>query len=111
MNEYNVIVPRLDWLIGGSRIGTGYNRYYGSLGTDPLKGCIGQRIFNYSIWIEKKEDCEEEVIKAACYYGTASFDNTPSDEITVSSFPAEESSLEEIRAWLCSMAERFFSEQ
>lgn len=96
--DFEIKVPRFDWLIGGSRIGGSYNRYYGSCGTDPQKGCFNQKIFNYSVWIEKLE--ETEIIKAAAYYGMNSFDNTNEDEIETQAFEFEEESLPLIKAWL-----------
>ncbi|MGN1419564.1 MAG: hypothetical protein ACI4W6_09565, partial [Acutalibacteraceae bacterium] len=102
-------VPRLDWLIGGSRIGGTYNRYFGSLGTDPQKGCLCEKIFNYSIWIEKikiekdnddEEDEFQEIIKAAAYFGMNSFDNTAEEEIETKSFDFEEESLPLVKKWL-----------
>lgn len=99
-------VPRLDWLIGGSRIGGTYNRYFGSLGTDPEKGCFNQKIFNYSVWIEKID--EREIIKAAAYHGMNNFDNTPEDEIETESFECEEESLSEIKKWLEEKRNEFF---
>ena len=53
MENREVFVPLMSWLIGGSRIGGSYNTYTASMGTDPLKGAIGQPIFTYRIWIEK----------------------------------------------------------
>lgn len=91
-------VPRLDWLIGGSRIGGVYNRYFGSIGTDPLKGCLCGDIFNYSVWIEKND--EIETIMAAAYMGTKSFDNTPPEEIETKAFDLEEESLPLVKSWL-----------
>lgn len=108
--QYKINVPRFDWLIGGSRIGSDYNRYYGSLGTDPLKGCIGQKIFNYSVWMEKREaEGEEpkELILAGVYYGTKSFKNTNPDEIVIEEFPAEEESLEKVGLWLDEQAKQY----
>ena len=58
MADYSINVPRLDWLIGGSRIGMSYNRYYGSCGTDSHKGFLTEKMFNYTVWMEKIEDTE-----------------------------------------------------
>lgn len=91
MNNGEIKAPRFDWLVGGSRIGGSYNRYFGSVGTDPSKGCLCEKIFNYSVWIEKND--EQEVFKAAAYYGTNSFDNTPEDEIETETFDFEQESL------------------
>ena len=103
MNRSDVVVPRLEWLIGGSRIGSDYNTYIGSLGTDPLKGCMNRKIFNYLIRIEKSENDESENSERLCAYfwiGMSSFANTPGEEIVVKSFPLEEESREKIRLWL-----------
>lgn len=94
-----VIVPRLDWLIGGSRIGGTYNKYFGSIGTDPQKGCFSGDLFNYAIFIEKTED-EGEYIKAAVYRGTKSFSCRSEDEYESETFEAEENSLPLIKAWI-----------
>ncbi len=96
--DLEIKVPRFDWLIGGSRIGGSYNRYFGSCGTDPSKGCFSQKIFNYSVWIEKLDECE--IIKAAAYMGMNSFDNTDEEEIEVRTFDFEEESLPLIKTFL-----------
>lgn len=96
--DFEIKVPRFDWLIGGSRIGGAYNRYFGSCGTDPKKGCFNTKIFNYSVWIEKLD--EEEIIKAAAYYGMNSFDNTAPEEIETQVFEFEEESLPLVKKWL-----------
>ena len=95
-----IVVPRLDWLIGGSRIGSDYNVYTGSLGTDPLLGIFNRKIFNYRIRIEKNPETEEEKIKAFCWFGTKSFKNTGESEIEIKEFSLEEESRELIREWL-----------
>lgn len=94
-----VIVPRLDWLIGGSRIGGTYNKYFGSLGTDPQKGCFSNDLFNYAIFIEKTEE-GGEYIKAAVYRGTKSFSCRSEEEYESETFEAEENSLPLIKAWI-----------
>lgn len=106
--KYSINVPRLDWLIGGSRIGSDYNRYYGSLGTDPSKGFIGQKIFNYSVRMEKRE--EEEIIVACVYYGNDGYKATDKDQIAEKDFPAEEDSLPQIGEWLDAQAAAFFED-
>ena len=98
MANQEVFIPLLSWLIGGSRIGGSYNIYCGSLGTDPLKGCIGQDIKNYRIWIEKIE--ETEVIKAAVYQGMCSYENQNEEDISVEIFEMNEESRALIKEWL-----------
>ncbi len=105
--DMDIKVPRFDWLIGGSRIGGLYNRYFGSCGTDPSKGCFNRKIFNYSVWIEKVD--EEEIIKAAAYYGMNSFDNTPKEEIETKVFEFEEESLPLIKQWLEEKRDKYLS--
>ncbi len=97
--ENEVIVPRLDWLFGGSRIGGTYNKYFGSLGTDPQKGCFSNELFNYAIFIEKTED-GNEYIKAAVYRGPKSFSARTTDEYEFETFEAQENSLPVIKAWI-----------
>ena len=63
-----------------------------------MKGCIGNKIFNYRIWIEKLE--ETEVIKAAVYYGMASYDNQPEEDIALECFEMNEESLPLIKAFI-----------
>lgn len=107
MADYDIFVPLFTWLIGGSRIGGSYNIYCASRGTDGEKGCMGKDIFNYRIWIEKLD--EQEILKAAVYYGLKSFENQNEDDITVRFFDFEEESLEEIKKWLEEMAQSFFA--
>ena len=108
MEKREVFVPLLSWLIGGSRIGGSYNTYTGSLGTDPLKGAIGQNIFNYRIVIEKNE-AEEEFIRVSTYSGMISFENCNEDEIENNLFEATESGVEQIKEYLQGKADRFFA--
>lgn len=108
MESREVFVPLLSWLIGGSKIGGSYNIYTASLGTDPLKGAIGQRIFNYRIWIEKNEE-EAEFIHTAVYYGMLSFENQNEDEIKRNIFDMSEEGLEGIRSYLQQEADSFFA--
>lgn len=96
--EREIFVPLLSWLIGGSRIGGSYNIYCASCGTDPNKGCLGQKITNYRIWIEKLE--ETEVIKASVYYGMLSYENQNPDDIITEVFEMSEESLPIIKAWI-----------
>lgn len=98
MTKQEVFVPLLNWLIGGSRIGGSYNIYCGSIGTDPAKGCIGQVIKNYRIWIEKLE--ETEIIKVAFYEGMRSYDNQSEDEIATETFEMSEESRPLIKEWI-----------
>ena len=97
--ENEIVVPRLDWLIGGSRIGGTYNKYYGSCGTDPEKGCFSPDLFNYTVFIEKTDE-GAEYIKAAVYKGTKSFSCRSEDEYEAETFEADENSLPVIKAWI-----------
>lgn len=107
MAKHDIFVPLLPWLIGGSRIGGSYNIYCASVGTDPQKGCIGNNIFNYRIWIEKLD--ETEIIKAAVYYGTKSYDSQNEDEIITETYEMSEESLPLIKAFLEIKAEEYFN--
>ncbi len=108
MANYDIFVPLLSWLVGGSRIGGSYNIYCASCGTDGEKGCMGKDILNYRIWIEKFD--EQEILKVAVYYGLKSFENQREDDITVKVFDFDEESLAEIKKWLEETADSFFSE-
>ncbi|MBQ7004814.1 MAG: hypothetical protein IJN68_00120 [Clostridia bacterium] len=108
MEKREVFVPLMSWLIGGSRIGGSYNTYTGSLGTDPLKGAIGQRIFNYRILIEKNEE-DTEFVRTNIYYGMLSFDSRNEDDIESNIFELSEQGLENVKAYLQSKADEFFS--
>ena len=103
-----IFVPLFPWLVGGSRIGGSYNIYCASRGTDGESGCFGKDIFNYRIWIEKLD--EQEIFKAAVYYGMKSYDNQNEDDITVKVFDFEEESLPLIKKWIEEMADSFFGE-
>ncbi len=97
--DNEIVVPRLDWLIGGSRIGGTYNRYFGSCGTDPAKGCLSDSVFNYAVFIEKTED-GDEYIRAAVYWGTKNFPCRSEDEYETEVFEATEDSLSAVRTWI-----------
>lgn len=107
--EYTINVPRLDWLIGGSRIGGTYNTYYGSCGTDGETGFFGRKLFNYVIRLEKLED-ETEVMKASVYSGYKSFENTEPDGVETEVFELEEDSRALIKAWIEEKCRQYFSE-
>lgn len=108
MENREIFVPLLSWLIGGSRIGGSYNTYTASLGTDPLKGAIGQPIFNYRIWIEKNEE-ENEFVKVAIYYGMSCFENQNEDDIVTNIFEPSEEGLDLLKIYLEEKAEEFFA--
>jgi len=108
MEKREVFVPLMSWLIGGSRIGGSYNTYTGSLGTDPLTGAIGQRIFNYRIRIEKNEE-EAELVHTAVYYGMRCFENQNEDEVKKNIFELSEEGLESLRQYLQQEADSFFA--
>lgn len=108
MEKREVFVPLMSWLIGGSRIGGSYNIYTGSLGTDPLTGAIGKRIFNYRIWIEKNEE-EAELVHTAVYYGMLCYDNRNEDEVKKNIFDLSEEGLEALRQYLQQEADSFFT--
>ena len=66
MNQ-ELFVPLFEWLVGGSRIGGGYNRYYGSQTERPAEAAWGQRVFNYAVYIEKiREDDKEQCCRKYC---------------------------------------------
>ena len=109
MESTPIFVPLFVWLIGGSRIGGTYNTYFGSCTEHPDQAAWGQKIFNYSIAIEKID--EREIIKASVYGGLQSFSAAQAaDELTTEAFPCEESSLPEVRDWLETQRKQFFSE-
>lgn len=108
MAKKEIFVPLMSWLIGGSRIGGSYNIYCASLGTDPQKGCLGNKIFNYRIWIEKLE--ETEIIKLAVYYGMLCFESQPEDEVITETYEMNEESLVLIKAYLEAKSDEFFTE-
>ena len=102
-----LFVPLFEWLVGGSRIGGGYNRYYGSQTEHPEQAAWGQRVFNYAVYIEKIDDVE--YLRAAVWTGLRSLSNCPEEEITRETFDCEESSLPEVKAWLCAQRDAFFA--
>lgn len=108
MDDNQIYVPLLSWLIGGTRIGGGYNYYSASFGTDPSKGCVGNKIFNYRVWIEKID--EQEIIKAAVYYGVNSYEAQSEDDVEVSVYEMEEESRSLVRNWLEEKYQAFLNE-
>ncbi len=108
MENREVFVPLMSWLIGGSRIGGSYNTYTASLGTDPLKGAFGQQIFNYRIWIEKNEE-GEEFVYAAVYYGMNCYENQSEAEIKKTLFELTEEGMENLKIYLQQEADSFFA--
>ncbi|MBE6786605.1 MAG: hypothetical protein E7538_10315 [Ruminococcaceae bacterium] len=110
MEKREVFVPLMSWLIGGSRIGGSYNTYTGSIGTDPLKGAFGQRIFNYRICIEKNEE-DTEYIHTAVYYGMSCYESQNEDEIKKNLFELTEEGMQQLEAYLNKEADSFFARE
>ena len=108
MENAEIFVPLLSWLIGGSRIGGGYNYYTGSRGTDPMTGCVSNNIFNYRVWIEKND--EHEIIKAAVYRGANSFESQNEDDVEISVYEMEEESRPLIKNWISEKYNVFLAE-
>jgi hypothetical protein len=109
MQNNEIYVPLLSWLIGGSRIGGGYNYYTSSMGTDPMSGCLGKNVFNYRVWIEKND--EQEFIKAAVYYGDMSFEAQSEDAVEITTYEMEEESRPLIKEWLQEKYSTFLAQQ
>lgn len=98
MEREEIFVPLLTWLIGASRIGGKYNNYTGSRGTDNNLGLLSSKVFNYRIWLEKLD--EQEILKAAIYYGAQSYECQNEDGIEVKIFEPEQESLAKVKDWL-----------
>lgn len=109
MQNNEIYVPLLSWLIGGSRIGGGYNYYTSSMGTDAMLGCLGKNVFNYRIWLEKID--EHELIKAAVYLGDESFECQPEDAVEITTYELEEESRELIRNWIKEKYEMYLAQE
>lgn len=107
MENREVFVPLMSWLIGGSRIGGSYNTYTASLGTDPMLGAFGQRIFNYRIWIEKNAE-DIEYINTAVYYGLNCYENQNEDDVKKNLFELTDEGMENLKAYLQQEADSFF---
>ena len=98
MEREEIFVPLMPWLIGASRIGGKYNYYTGSRGTDASLGMFDRKVFNYRIWLEKLD--EQEILKAAVYYGDKCFECQSEDDIEIKVYEPEQESLIEIKNWL-----------
>lgn len=107
MEKGEIFVPIMPWLIGGSRIGGSYNIYCASVGTDPHKGCLSQKIMNYRIWIEKIE--EDEYLKVCCYFGLNSYDNQSEDDIITETFPLTEEGREQVKAFIEKQRDEYYN--
>ena len=108
MDNNEIFVPLLSWLIGGTRIGGGYNYYTASRGTDASGGCVGKLLFNYRIWIEKSD--EQEFIKAAVYFGMKSFEAQAEEDVEISVYEMEEESRPLIKKWIEKKYQAFLAE-
>ena len=106
MMHQDLYIPLFEWLIGGSRIGGTYNSYYGSQTEFPEQAAWGQRVFNYTIYIEKKDDAE--YLHAAVCCGLRSFASCPEEEITRTTFDCEAESLPLVKAWLTEQRDAYF---
>lgn len=106
MENKEIFVPLLSWLIGGSRIGGSYNTYIASVGTSGDKGCYGKKIFNYRISVEKVE--EDEYLKGCCYYGLNCFDSQNEDDIISETFPLTDEGRELAKAFIEKERDKYF---
>lgn len=106
--EDKVFVPILPWLIGGSRIGGSYNIYCSSIGTDPKEGCLGKKIFNYRVWIEKCE--EEEYLKVCCFEGMNCYEKQNPDELHIETYPLTEEGREQITEYVTKERDNFLKD-
>lgn len=108
MNQ-ELFVPLFEWLIGGSRIGGSYNPYYGSQTEHPAQAAWGQKVFNYTVYIERLD--ETEYLRAAVWSGLRAFAVTPEEELTRETFPCEEDSLPAVKTWLQQQRDAFFAKE
>lgn len=106
MNQ-DLFLPLFEWLLGGSRIGGGYNPYYGSQTAYPEQAAWGQKVFNYAVYIEKIDDIE--YLRAAVWPGLQSFSVCPEEELTRETFDCAAESLPAVKAWLQSQRDAFFA--
>lgn len=106
MNK-ELYIPLYEWLIGGSRIGGTYNPYYGSQTEHPEEAAWGQKIFNYTIYIEKIDDTE--YLRAAVWSGLRAFSAVDESELTRKTFECEAESLPAVKAWLTEQRDAFFA--
>ena len=102
-----LFIPRFEWLIGGSRIGGSYNPYYGSQTEHPDRAAWGQKVFNYTVYIEKIDDAE--YLRAAVWPGLQSFSVCPEEDITCETFDCEADSLPAVKDWLQARRDAFFA--
>ena len=109
MNEREIVVPLLNWLIGGAHIGGSYNDYYASVTRDPAQPMWGQAVFNYRIAVERGED-EEERLRVTWYPGVYAYQNTPAADKTDRVFPCAQDSLADVKTWLTQEMDRFFAD-
>ena len=106
MESNELFVPLFIWLLGSSRIGGGYNTYYGSCTERPGEAAWGQRVFNYVVYIEKTDD--SEILKASVYPGLLSFSNADPETVETKAFVCEEASLPALKAWLTERRDCYF---
>ena len=109
MMNQELYIPLFEWLIGGSRIGGTYNPYYGSQTEHPAEAAWGQRVFNYTIYIERIDDTE--YLRAAVWSGLRAFSTVDESELTRETFACEEESLPEVKTWLTAQRNAFFAEK
>jgi len=75
------------------------NTYTGSCGTNPLTGCISERIFNYKVYVQG-ETSEELTLVAECYTRLPWVDNLEKVNYQrhITAFSPE--GLQEVSEWL-----------
>jgi hypothetical protein len=90
---YEINLPCLKWFLYG-------NVYTGSLGTDPMTGCMNVTTFNYKVCVSDVKG--RSVLMAAYYFRLPWNARSNMDEVTVGSFEVSEFGLEVAANWLLS---------
>ena len=95
-------LPNTDWFMGLMKFRGPGNVFTGSFGTDPYYGCMNRKIFRYRLWIEKN-DSDEFILKAICYTGENSYDETDKDVISENTFEASDDGIKNAGEWIESL--------
>lgn len=90
---YEIKLPNLLWFQYG-------NVYTGSLGTDPMTGCMNVTTFNYKVCVSEAKG--RKVLLAAYYFRLPWNAVSNMDEVTIGSFEVSEFGLEVATNWLLS---------
>lgn len=99
----SISLPEDFWFVQNGEI-TG-NVFSGSVGTDPMKGCISETTFNYKVSVEEKDT--KFIVIASCYIQLPFNKGSEKINIEQQTFDLKKNGLSCAQKWLESKISEF----